>query len=74
MPLDLSETAAAAAVTPPVAEKRPVTHALHGHARIDDYHWLREKGAPEVTAYLEAENAYADAVLLKPTETLRQKL
>jgi oligopeptidase B len=36
--------------------------------REDPYFWLRERGSPEVTAYLEAENAYAKAVL-KPTET-----
>jgi protease II len=26
--------------------------------RVDDYYWLRERDNPEVTAYLEAENAY----------------
>lgn len=30
---------------------------------MDDYAWLREKDNPEVRAYLEAENAYTDAVL-----------
>ena len=43
---------------PPVADQRPVTRRLHGHDRVDDYEWLREKDSPEVTAYLEAENAY----------------
>src|SRR5690606_32630341 len=36
---------------------------LHGHVRIDDYYWLRERDNPEVIAYLEAENAYADEVM-----------
>src|SRR4051794_7490624 len=43
---------------PPVAERRPVTKQHHGRDRVDDYEWLRAKGSPEVTAYLEAENAY----------------
>ncbi|HRD62166.1 S9 family peptidase [uncultured Nocardioides sp.] len=43
---------------PPLAERRPVTSQHHGRTRVDDYEWLRDKGAPEVTAYLEAENAY----------------
>lgn len=43
---------------PPVAERRPVTTEHHGRTRVDEYEWLREKGDPEVTAYLEAENVY----------------
>lgn len=43
---------------PPLAEKKPHTMTLHGHTRVDDYYWLREKTNPEVIAYLEAENAY----------------
>jgi oligopeptidase B len=43
---------------PPVAERRPVTSEHHGRTRVDDYEWLRAKGAPQVTAHLEAENAY----------------
>lgn len=43
---------------PPVADKRPTSTEIHGHTRTDDYEWLREKESPEVTAYLEAENAW----------------
>ena len=43
---------------PPIAERRPVTTEHHGRTRVDDYDWLRDKDAPEVTAYLEAENRY----------------
>ncbi|MFB3903460.1 MAG: S9 family peptidase [Acidobacteriota bacterium] len=64
---------AADALKPPVAAKRPKDVTLHGDRRIDDYFWLREKSNPEVAAYLEAENAYAKAVL-KPTEALQEKL
>ena len=45
-------------VTPPVADKRPTSTEIHGHTRTDDYEWLRDKDAPEVTAYLEAENEF----------------
>jgi oligopeptidase B len=34
---------------------------LHGVVLSDDYAWLRDKQDPEVTAYLEAENANAEA-------------
>ncbi|MBK7366487.1 MAG: S9 family peptidase [Candidatus Eisenbacteria bacterium] len=46
---------------PPVADKKPVVTTLHGETRRDDYAWLRDKEDPAVLAYLEAENAYADA-------------
>ena len=31
---------------------------VHGDVLVDDYEWLRAKDDPEVTAHLEAENAY----------------
>ena len=46
---------------PPIAERRRVTSVHHGRTRDDDYEWLRAKGSPEVTAYLEAENGYTQA-------------
>ncbi len=58
---------------PPAAAKIPRTFTLHGETLIDNYFWLREKTNPEVIAYLEAENAYTDAVM-KPTEALQEKL
>ena len=57
----------------PAARKSPVRAELHGEERVDDYFWLREKEQPDVAAYLEAENAYADAVM-KPTEPLQKAL
>jgi oligopeptidase B len=59
--------------SPPVAPIRPHSVTLHVDTRVDDYFWLREKGAPEVTAYLEAENAYADAEMA-PTAELQKTL
>jgi oligopeptidase B len=58
---------------PPVARREPVEHVLHGDRRVDHYAWLRHKEDPQVIAYLEAENAYTDAVL-KPTEPFQEKL
>ena len=43
---------------PPIARKQPHRLEIHGDVRVDDYYWLRERDNPEVTAYLEAENAY----------------
>ncbi|HET7152055.1 MAG TPA: hypothetical protein VFI60_11645, partial [Candidatus Acidoferrum sp.] len=59
--------------TPPLARREPKEHIVHGDRRVDHYHWLRHKDSPEVIAYLEAENAYTDAVL-KPAQDLQEKL
>jgi oligopeptidase B len=59
--------------TPPSAPKRPTTLIHHGDTRIDDWYWLRERANPEVTAHLEAENAYTDAELAH-LEALRERL
>jgi oligopeptidase B len=40
-----------------------VTLEHDGDTRVDPWFWLRERENPEVLAYLEAENAYTDAVL-----------
>jgi oligopeptidase B len=67
------EISADAAPKPPLARREPVEHLLHGDRRVDHYAWLRHKESPEVIAYLEAENAYTDA-LMKPTEGFQGKL
>ena len=58
---------------PPIAAIRPHAMTKHGHTRIDNYYWLNERENPEVLAYLEAENQYADTCL-KHTETLQDQL
>ena len=58
---------------PPAAPRRPAAHVAHGDIRPDDWQWLANRDDPEVIAYLEAENAYADAVL-SPTDALRENL
>ena len=62
-----------ASPTPPLAKRIPHVHEAHGDRRPDDYHWLRDRDDPDVTAYLEAENAYADAVM-EPLRPLQEKL
>jgi oligopeptidase B len=68
-----AQTAPPAPPAPPVARQVEKVHLLHGDPRPDPYFWLRDKPNPEVAAYLEAENAYTDAVL-KPTEPLQRAL
>jgi len=58
---------------PPIAARKPRTLENHGDVRVDDYFWLREKDAPEVTAYLEAENAYTQA-MMKPSAGFQRTL
>ncbi len=63
----------AATAQPPVAPRIPVRTSIHGHTLVDDYAWLRDKTSPEVLAYLQAENAYTDAVMA-PTKELQAEL
>ena len=71
--------------TPPVAPRKPADlPVLHGRRRADDYAWLKDENwqqvmrdpamlRPDIREYLEAENAYKEAVLA-PTEVLRTTL
>lgn len=68
-----STTHAADVPPPPDVAKKPYTvRAPHGAERQDEYYWLRDdkRKNPEMLAYLNAENAYVDAVMqrLKPLE------
>jgi oligopeptidase B len=58
---------------PPVAPREPFVTQVHGQARVDDYHWLRDKDSPRVRAHLQAENAYTMAVMAH-TEAFRETL
>ncbi|MEO7990957.1 MAG: S9 family peptidase [Chryseolinea sp.] len=61
-------------VKPPVAEKKPFEIlAKHGHKRIDDYYWLKNREDSAVIQYLKAENIYRDTMLAH-TKTLQEKL
>lgn len=55
-------------VRPPVAVARPQVLEAHGDRRVDPYYWLRDRHDPEVIAYLEAENAYTEAVMADSAE------
>ena len=63
------------AQTPPDVEKRPHTVTSPHGARQDEYYWLRDdtRKDPQMLAYLNAENAYADAVLA-PLQAQEDKL
>ncbi|MGA0600282.1 S9 family peptidase [Caulobacter sp. KR2-114] len=68
----------------PIPSKRPETFEKFGVALVDDYAWVRnpdwfnrlrtpERLEPEIRAVLDAENAYADAVLA-PTQDLQRQM
>ena len=58
---------------PPAARSQPVEHVIHGDRLVDNYAWLRDKNNTEVIDYLNAENAYTDAVL-RDTGRFQEKL
>jgi oligopeptidase B len=65
---------AQAAPTPPIAAQKPYT-VKGPKERNDPYYWLRDdtRKDPQMLAYLNAENAYADAVL-GDTKPLQENL
>ena len=69
---------------PPLAPRHPSRRTLHGVTITDDYAWLKDANwqevlrnpsllDPEIRAYLEAENAYAEE-RLGPTQALQKML
>jgi oligopeptidase B len=58
------------AENPPVAKRIEHVEVRHGATINDPYFWLREKSNPDVVKYLDAENAYTEALTkdLKPFE------
>ena len=52
-----------ASLEPPVAAVIPTELETHGHVRVDDYYWLNDREDAQVVSYLEAENAYTDAMM-----------
>jgi oligopeptidase B len=47
---------------PPSAKQIPTERVRHGDAFTDDYAWLADKENPETIAFLEAQNAYTEAM------------
>ena len=58
---------------PPIAPRKHTKIQIHGKTLTDDYAWLRDKENPEVIAYLEAENKYAEAEMA-PLAGLQEQL
>jgi oligopeptidase B len=56
-----------------VVKKIPTTLEKHGHLRIDNYFWLRERESPEVIKHLNDENEYA-AKEMAHTHAFEEKL
>ena len=57
---------------PPIARRETKITKIHGYELKDDYAWLRDRNQtknPEIVKYLEAENAYTEAVM-KPQAKL----
>ncbi len=62
-----------APVKAPVAEIVPKDVTVHNDKRTDNYFWLRERDEQRVIDYLEAENAYTEA-MMKEGEGMREGL
>jgi oligopeptidase B len=71
--------------SPPVAEKRQHAATFHGITRQDPYHWLRadnwqevmqapETLAPDIRAYIEAENAFFATEFEEPHAALTEAI
>ncbi len=60
-------------IMPPIARKQPYEMTVHGHTRVDNYYWMRNRDSDEVLAYLNAENDYTKAKM-KQTEKLQADL
>lgn len=59
--------------TPPIAPKKETRLEKHGHVRLDNYFWLKNRDNSAVISYLEKENAYTDAIM-KPHEKLQSQI
>src|SRR6516165_3567201 len=58
---------------PPAAKIVPKATIVHDDIREDNYFWLRDRSDPDTIAYLEAENAYMQA-MMRPAEDLQTRL
>ena len=67
-------------LTPPIADKKPVSSSHHGIKRVDNYAWLRDENwqqvmrdpsalNPAIRKYLEAENEYTESIMADAKET-----
>ena len=56
-----------------MVKKIPTRLETHGHVRVDDYYWLRQRDNPEVIRYLTEENDFA-AKTMAHTQEFEKKL
>jgi oligopeptidase B len=52
----------APSLQPPAIKRVPAERHHHGDTFVDEYEWLAEKDSPETVAFLDAENAYTEAM------------
>lgn len=71
--MQASELSTAGKVAPRPEKKPKILTTEWGEQRTDEYYWLNERENPEVVAYLNAENEYAEKVL-QPVMVLRERL
>ena len=57
----------------PKAKEIPHEMTMHGHTRVDEFYWLRDRENPEVIDYLNAENAYREKIM-SGTEEFQKRL
>ena len=60
-------------INAPIAKKEAKLLTTHDVVRQDDYFWMNQRDTPEVLDYLNAENAYCNA-MMKDTEDLQKQL
>ncbi len=70
---DYADNDGVSELEPPYAPRRPHELVAFGDVRVDNYYWMRDRDNPEVIAYLEAENAYTNA-MLAPLADLQKTL
>jgi prolyl oligopeptidase len=60
----------------PATREQPVTDTYHGEAVVDPYRWLEDGDAPEVSAWVAAQNAFTRRTIgeLRTREALRARL
>jgi oligopeptidase B len=85
LPADTEAQPAKPSLAPPMAERRPLTIEQVGRTRTDPYAWLKDENWQQVMRdpsvlradirdYLEAENAYTEALLEEPASALQDEL
>jgi prolyl oligopeptidase len=57
------ETTASGVPAPPKTTVNEVKETIHGVEIVDSYRWLEDQNSPETRSWIDAENAYTDALL-----------